>query len=108
MSISSLLEDDDALIVPFREPILLLRWNCAFFSREEEEEIKADDLAVKDEDANIVLPFCFASRVLEEAPCRRVRVIRNARARFVLFATFFFYLGKEKGGVRLGFRVFIL
>ena len=64
MSISSLLEDDDdALIVPFREPILLLRWNCAFFSREEEEEIKADDLAeqgVKDEDANIIaLPLCF-------------------------------------------------
>lgn len=61
MSISSLLEDDDALIVPF-EPILL-RWNCAFFSREEEEEIKADDLAeqgVKDEDANIIaLPLCF-------------------------------------------------
>jgi hypothetical protein len=46
MSISSLLEDDDALmIVPFREPILL-RWNCAFFCfEEEEEEIKADDLA---------------------------------------------------------------
>jgi hypothetical protein len=44
MSISSLLEVD-ALIVPF-EPILLLRWNCAFFSREEEEEeMKADDLA---------------------------------------------------------------
>jgi len=65
MSISSLLEDDDALIVPF-EPILL-RWNCAFFSREEEEEIKADDLAeqaAKDEDANIiVLPLCFLLRV---------------------------------------------
>jgi len=38
-----------------------------FFSREEEEEIKADDLAeqaAKDEDANIiVLPLCFLLRV---------------------------------------------
>jgi len=92
MSISSLLEDDDALIVPF-EPILL-RWNCAFFSREEEEEIKADDLAeqaaVKDEDANIVLPLCFLLRVLE-APC----VIRNASARFV-FCDFFFSSRERK------------
>jgi len=90
MSISSLLEDDDAPIVPFREPILL-RWNCAFFCCEEEEEIKADDLAeqaAKDEDANIVLPFCFLLRVLE-APCRRLRVIRNASARFVLCDFFF-------------------
>jgi len=92
MSISSLLEDEDALIVPF-EPILL-RWNCAFFSREEEEEMKADDLAeqaaVKDEDANIVLPLCFLLRVLE-APC----VIRNASARFV-FCDFFFSSRERK------------
>jgi hypothetical protein len=65
MSISSL--EDDALIVPF-EPTLL-RWNCALFNTffcEEEEEIKADDLAeaaAKDEDANIALPFCFVLRV---------------------------------------------
>ena len=91
MSISSLLEDDDALIVPFTEPILtLLRWNCAFFCCEEEEEIKADDLAVKDEDANIVLPLCFLLRVLE-APC----VIRNASARFV-FCDFFFSSRERK------------
>ena len=95
MSISSLLEDDDALIVPF-EPILL-RWNCAFFSREEEEEMKADDLAeqaaVKDEDANIFCAsfmLCFALRVLE-APC----VIRNASARFV-FCDFFFSSRERK------------
>ena len=96
MSISSLLEDDDALIVPF-EPILL-RWNCAFFSREEEEEIKADDLAeqaAKDEDANIiVLPLCFLLRVLE-APC----VIRNASARFVL--RLFFFISERRRSIRV-------